>query len=170
MGSGSGTQGTYTELVVRDDGTQPGGIKGDLDFLYKISVTSGDSLTRITGSSYAGWSTDAGYLTGSFGSLTGGDFAPTTIDRNPGSGNRVGFNFPLGPPDLSLQPGHSSEILVVKTNAADYTAGKIGLIDSVTENLDGFAPGPEPSSMILLCTGIACMGGFAWRRRKVATA
>jgi hypothetical protein len=75
-------------------------------------------------------------------------------------GSAVGFNF-----NPEAAPGTTSFALVINTNAPGFTTGTIGMIDGGGQTLPGFAPAPEPASMILFSTTFACLGGGALIRR-----
>src|SRR5207244_3561477 len=117
-----------------------------LDFVYQVKVAAGpDSVTRVTASSYTGFTTDVGYSTSGFlppGSVAGG-VTPATVDRSlSGPGKVVGFNF-----IPNIDPGGHSILLVIETNADAFKPGTLSLIDAFTFSSTSFyAPAvvPEP--------------------------
>ena len=91
--------------------------------------------------------------------------APTFIDRSL-DGSTVGFSF-LNPPigAGALQPGQTSDLLVVYTAAPLFTPTLANIIDSNVARVASFAPIPEPSTFVL--AGLAALGLAAFVRRRV---
>ncbi len=110
---------------------------GTLDFYYQVSNDSEFNLVhRLTGSSFTGFLTDVWYI------LDGGVIAcaacpdgffqtgtqnPLTVDRD-GPGEVVGFNFPT--PSFEVNPGESSLVLLIRTNATEWEPGFVSVINS----------------------------------------
>lgn len=171
--------GTIVSAVYREGG-------GALDFYYQIALnttstncgTAGqppcDPISRETDTSFFGFVTDAGFRIDG-GSLPGGVFVdgtvePVTVDRN-SVGDVVGFNF--NPPTFAeIQPGQTSNVLVIRTNATNFIAGNASVIDGGVTTVASFEPTgtpqtstPEPSTLMLFGSGLV---GLAGLRRRFA--
>jgi hypothetical protein len=171
--SSSGPLGTFNatirEAVVRR-------ADGGLDFLYQVTDNSGDALTRLSGGSYvngaAVYTTTVEQATGVSGlsgvatSFTTGTIQSATADRS-ASGSTVGFNFDTSSSLTNLVAGTTSYVMIVHTNATAFTAGSASVHDSEVLGMLGFAPSPEPGTIVLLA---GCLGGLGLNvglRRRV---
>ena len=153
--------GNFEEQVIKAAGT------GYLSFYYQFSLTGpkGGQVDTLEASDFTGWLTDVGtnkkdaVFTGNNG--TG---SPSSINVTP-DGTTVNFEFGNS---FTLKNSNplTSVSLVVNTNAFSYQAGSVGLIDSGVATLNGFAPGPEPGTMMLFGS-VLVVGAFLARRRLV---
>ena len=136
---------------------------GTLDFYYQVvnNVGSATNIARESNANFAGFETWTGYrLDG--GSLPGGVFTngtvtPFTADRD-STGIVVGFNFGPLPADRVLA-GTTSTVLVISTNATQYTVGNASIIDGGTATVSAFQPAaiPEPGSALLMSAGLVAV-------------
>ena len=159
--------GTLYSAVYRESG-------GTLDFYYQVtnldtSKCGGagqgpcDPIARETDVSFMGFATSLGFRLdgGSFGGpFVAGTVTPVTGDRN-GVGDVVGFSF--NPPDTrKIQPGQVSSVLIISTNATNFTTGNASIIDGGTITVASFQPTsgvPEPTSFFLLSGGLLALLG-----------
>jgi hypothetical protein len=148
--------GTIEEWVWRDPTRS-----NELTFTITVSndATSKDSISRVTASDFSGFKLDVGDPGG-----TGGVNAPAAITRN-AAGDDVGFLFGLA----GLDPGLTSALLTIETNAFDFKAGRLAVIDSIAVNAVGFAPSvPEPSTWAMMLLGFTGLGYAGFRSRKTS--
>jgi hypothetical protein len=149
--------GTLNSQVFDNDPTNSFGPSA-LTFSYQITndSTSTDSLERFTISSFEALLTDVD-------ASSGGAASPTSFDRGT-SGDVIGASFtaiPLG--NGEIDPGQSSRLILIRTNATTFTTTLASVIDSLTANPSSFAPlaVPEPTTLALM--GLIGLAGL--RRR-----
>ena len=158
--------GTLYSAVYREAG-------GTLDFYYQVtnfdtSKCGGagqipcDPIARETDTTFMGFMTSLGFRLdgGAFGGpFVAGTVRPVTGDRN-GVGDVVGFSF--NPPDSAkVQAGQASSVLIISTNATNFTSGNASVIDGGTITVASFEPTsavPEPTTFLLLGGGLALLG------------
>ena len=165
------TSGTVVSAVFREFG-------GTLDFYYQVTNNSTapncgtagkpacDPISRETDTTFTGFSTSTGFRVDGSG-LPGGIFvngtvSPVTADRN-SVGDVVGFSF-FPPDSAKIQPGQTSDVLVISTNATNFTSGNASVIDGGVTTVAAFepalAPIPEPGSFLLLGGALVTLLGF----------
>jgi hypothetical protein len=139
------TSGTISSAVYRNG-------SGTLDFYYQVANNAGSAtaLSRLSATNFVGFQTALAFrLDG--GSLAGTGFSngtpgiiPVTGDRD-ASATTVGFNFVPTPPGTKIPPGTTSAVLVISTDATNFTAGNAEVIDGGTQTVAAFQPlGVQP--------------------------
>lgn len=166
--------GTYTEYVIKD-GSNPYGAN-DLTFVIAVTnnSTSQNGMEHVSdgdgGPSFAMYpSVNTGYLSSISGLPTLGATdkdAPVSVDET--IYGTVEFNFTGFD---AIAQGTGTQYLVIQTPATNFTFGNLGVIDSSTDTVVGLIPAaatPEPSSLMLLGTGLFGGAASLLRRRRNA--
>lgn len=129
---------------------------GWLDFVYQFTNTAagGDGIETIALGSFNDLFTNADYQvgTGDTAPSVPGDVAPTQVQRSPlttSSADTINFYFPN-----YVEPGMTSDLLVIQTHATSFYEGNVSLLDSVGGNAQAPVPVPEPATAALLTTGL----------------
>ena len=71
---------------------------------------------------------------------------------------------------MEIKPGQVSSVLIISTNATNFTTGIASLIDGGTVTVASFEPTtassvPEPASFPLLCGGLVALIGIRSRAK-----
>jgi len=142
---------------------------GTLDFYYQLSddSTSIDALARETNTDFTGFTTAVGYRTdggtmlASSDPFVNGSVPPIFADRN-APGDVVGFSFNQSDA-TKIQPGQTSNVLVISTNATAFKVGHSSVIDGGTVTIATYEPAasvPEPMSLLFLGGGLLALGSL----------
>jgi hypothetical protein len=184
---------TLSDPFVSSLGTESGTIvsavfmeaSGTLDFYYQITnnltapkcgaagQSACDPLVLAANTNFLGFTTATGFrVDGSTlpgGLFVDGTVAPITADRNLGA-DVVEFSF-LQTDVTKIHPGQSSDVLVISTDATHFAAGNVSVIGGGVATVASFEPAgaviptPEPSSLLLLGTGL--LSALSVLRRKL---
>ncbi len=100
--------------------------------------------------------------------FTAGTEQSDNADRS-GSGV-IDFNF-VPNSHSKINPGSTSFVQVIRTNARHYQSGNFGLLDGIGDNAAGFGVSaiPEPESYAMMLGGLGLMGAIARRRKSKAS-
>jgi hypothetical protein len=146
-----------------------------MTFLYQIVDSSGANsdpglITTVSASSFGSYTTEVGYATAAptvnTAGFTAGTIVPTTIQRNPPPGAVVQWNYTA----TAIDPGTTSDIMVVETNANSYLPGLFSGLGDATATVTAYGATslivggtPEPTTMVLF--GSALLGLGCIRKR-----
>ena len=166
--------GTVTSAVYRN-------AAGFLDFYYQVvnSTAPGgtnNSVSGIAGHNFGSATTSVGYYSNAavFGGIFASPFGFNAVSTNLRSADRSAdgnfVNMWFGPPwgSSNINPGETSAILLVATNAVSFGAGWATVQNggpASTDTVRSFQV-PEPASMGLTLLGFAVLAGIRRRQGK----
>ena len=144
-----------------------------LDFYYQFSnaTTSKNGVERFSGWDFSALGTSVVnvYQTNAvFGIFAAGteqsDYADRTVL------GVIGFNF-VADAHSKVNPGTTSFVQVIRTNARNFQPGNFGLLDGIGDNAVGFGVSavPEPETYAMMLAGLGLMGAIARRRKSKET-
>jgi hypothetical protein len=140
--------GDLVSSVISGDTSNPYGLSS-LTFTYYIvlSALSPDAASALSIASFLGFQTDMSY--------SGAGVAPQFFSRS-GDGEVVRFSFILD----DINPGQTSALLVVQTDAVNYDITSAGILDGQPASVTSLAPltvVPEPTTFALLLPGLLAL-------------
>ncbi len=141
-----------------------------LDFYYQFTSeeSSQNGIHRFAAfdfSSLGASSVDVFQTATSFGIFTTGTTTSDNADRS--LAGVIGFNFiPVFLGDI--QPGTTSYIQIIRTNATNYQPGNFVISNGIGSNADGFSTSavPEASTSLMVLSGLGLMGFIGARRTR----
>jgi hypothetical protein len=156
--------GTGQAWVVHGYASNPFGAANET-FVYQVSLTGGTLsngspaiIERLTHSTFDAFLTDVGYF-----QQNGAQIIPPFNDRTV-SGAIVDSDFTTAP----IMIGATSALIIINTNAPNFTSGNLSVQDGLTANLIAFSPTvvPEPATWAMALSAVPFLGLAAWRRRR----
>ncbi len=154
---------TWWEWVYRDPGNSLPGCNGNcLDFVYQFhnDINSRDVLERFSMSSFATLGMSASV---NVGMDTLGVHDPINMTWST-DGEVIAFNFtPFGD---QINRGETTQLMVIQTQATQYTDGYVSAQDGTAGSGVALAPAaiPEPASLGLMGAGLIVVGSFVRRK------
>jgi PEP-CTERM motif len=163
--------GTITAAVVQN-------ALGTLDFYYQIVNNAGSGQTFTSNANLLFRSLTEVFATSVFYRTDNGGlgiFSSGNASATPGSAMRdpLGIVVTFGFGATQINPGETTRVLVIRTNATDYIPGFSFVGNPFVNGAITFGPSgaalaavPEPASLALLSSAFAAAGYLARRRKR----
>jgi len=159
----------YVQALLESDVEGDTGLTGKVPSITGISLVETGSLFELNNDgvdcflSYSGWGY-AGWAENAVVTVLGPSDIPTTVDLNPNGQLLARLTIDttgIGPGNygLNLGPFEVVEGFVMETSFLDFG----GSVDVVSGSLTVV---PEPSSLLLMCAGLAGLGVVVLRRKR----
>jgi hypothetical protein len=141
-----------------------------LDFYYQFSnaSTSRNGVERFSAWDFSALGSSVVNVfqtNAAFGNFIVGTEQSDYADRT-GLGV-IGFNF-IANDQSKINPGTTSYVQVIRTNARTFEAGNFGLLNGIGDNAIGYGVSavPEPESFAMMLAGLGLMATIARRRKS----
>lgn len=141
-------------------------LNNQLDFYYQYFNNAGslDSISSIQMEQFGGFTTNVGFtsqdIDGTAGSAGKVNFSQTGMMVAPSQASRPNANTVVFDFSSMIAPNSQSRILVIRTNAMNYTTGTTTILNGASASYATFAPTaiPEPGTYALLGAGLIALG------------
>lgn len=144
-----------------------------LDFYYQFAnaSTSRNGVERFSAWDFSALGNSVVTVfqtTASNGFFTAGTEPSDYADRT--TFGVIGFNF-VADGSSKINPGTTSMVQIIRTNARTFESGNFGLLNGIGDNATGFGVSavPEPETYAMMLAGLGLMATIARRRKSKNT-